>query len=326
MAVNSFLDEERLREHKARNLVQSYLIAAALGALTGFSAWLIWSWVGVFMAFLTIGSLYALAPRLPPEIFLRMYRARPLDARHGQHLTSILDALAARAQLVGRPRLYVVPSMTLNAFATGTPERPAIAVTEGLLRRLSLREIAAVMAHEISHIRNNDLGVMALADMMSRYTQLLSYVALFLALLNLPNMLIGEDRISWIAILLLYLAPTASSLLQLALSRTREFDADLEGAMLTGDPAGLASALQRLEQYQGHFWEDLMFPVPGRRIPQPSLLRSHPATAERIARLRELDQRSHLAPLAFPEEPMVTLIGFGPITMRPRYRLPGVWY
>jgi heat shock protein HtpX len=216
--------------------------------------------------------------------------------------------------------------MTLNAFATGTPRNSAIALTEGLLRRLTLRETAGVLAHEMSHIRNNDLQVMGLADIVTRFLQLMSYAALALAIMNVFALLTHGETVSWLAIALLYLAPALSSLLQLALSRTREFDADLEAAGLTGDPLGLASALRRLETYTGHFWEDLMFPVPARRVPQPSLLRSHPNTQERVNRLLGLDGKTQLEPLVIVEQPMMTLVGYGPGEMRPRYRWPGLWY
>ena len=216
--------------------------------------------------------------------------------------------------------------MTLNAFATGTPKKAVIGVTEGLLRRLTLNELAGVLAHEISHIRNNDLAVMSLADVMTRFTQMLSYLALFLALFNLPAFLLGDAEIS-----LLGLAPALPCAHRrqpdpARPSRTREYDADLEGAGLTGDPASLASALEKLERYQGHFWEDMMLPVPGRRIPQPSLLRSHPLTEERVARLRALQDRPMLPQIPIAEEPMVSLVGLGPIAMRPRYRWTGVWF
>jgi heat shock protein HtpX len=257
---------------------------------------------------------------------MRMYRARPLDPRTGGSIVHIVDVLSDRAELRVPPRVYVIPSMTLNAFATGTPEKAVIGVTEGLLRRLSLNELAGVLAHEISHIRNNDLAVMSLADVMTRFTQMLFYLALFLAIFHLPSFLLGDAEISLTGLLLLYLAPTASSLIQLALSRTREHDADVEGVGLTGDPASLASALEKLERYQGHFWEDMTLPVPGRRIPHPSLLRSHPLTAERIARLRSLEGRPMLPQLAIAEEPMISLVGVGPIAMRPRYRWTGVWF
>ncbi|HRN84165.1 MAG TPA: M48 family metalloprotease, partial [Hyphomicrobium sp.] len=120
------------------------------------------------------------------------------------------------------------------------------------------------------------------------------------------------------------------SLLQLGLSRAREFQADADAAALTGDPQALASALRRLETYTGHFWEDLMFPVPGRRVPHPSLLRSHPETEDRIQRLLALKTASSgsawHAPLVIVEQPMVSLVGYGPGDMRPRYRWPGLWF
>jgi heat shock protein HtpX len=326
MQMTPLLDANRHRQHKAQNQLHSVLLVGGLGLVTAFSAWLLWDWTGVLAMLVAMGAVYAFAPRLPPEIVMRMYRARPLDPRHGEQIAYVVDVLAQRAQLPAPPAVYIIPSMTLNAFATGTPDKAVIGITEGLLRRLSLRELTGVLAHEISHVRNNDLAVMSLADVMTRFTQLLSYLALFLAVFNLPGLLLGDSDVSLLALLLLYLAPTIGSLLQLGLSRTREYDADLEGAQLTGDPRGLASALDKLERYQGRFWEDLAFPVPGRRIPQPSLLRSHPPTEDRIARLLALENREMPPPIEVVEEPMVSLAGVGPGSMRPRYRFPGVWF
>jgi len=323
---NPFLDPDRRRRHKRRNVLQSILLVGGIGLVLLVSAAMIWSWWGALCALLVIIGLAAFSPRMPPETIMRLYRARPVDSRHGSQLTRIVEVLADRAELPTHPRLYVVPSMTLNAFATGRPDRAAIAVTEGLLRRLTMREIAGVLGHEMSHIRNGDLVVMGLADAMTRFTQTLAYLALFLAAFNLPAVLLDRDPFPWLAVLLLYLAPAVSSLLQLGLSRTREYDADLEGAGLTGDPMGLASALRSLERYQGRFWEDLMLPVPGRRIPIPSVLRSHPETEDRIARLMDLEKRQQMHPISISEEPMVSLVGLGPIEMTPRYRWPGVWY
>jgi heat shock protein HtpX len=324
--MTPLLDENRRREHKARNDLHSVLLVSGLGLVTGFSAWLLWSWTGVLVTLVWMGALWLFTPRLPPELVMRMYRATPLDPRNGEQITYIVNELSRRAELPAAPAVYVIPSMTLNAFATGTPGKAVIGITEGLLRRLSVHELAGVLAHEISHVRNNDLAVMSLADIMTRFTQGLSYLAVFLAIFNLPGLLLGESDISLLALLLLYLAPTIGSLLQLGLSRTREYDADLEGAQLTGDPRGLAAALDKLERYQGRFWEDLMFPVPARRIPQPSLLRSHPPTEQRIARLLALEGREMSPPLEVVEEPMVSLAGVGPGSMRPRYRFPGVWF
>lgn len=324
--MTPFIDANTHRLHKARNTLHSALLVGGLGLLTGFSAWLIWGGMGVAVTLVAIGCIYAFAPRLPPEMIMRFYRARQVDPRHGGQILHVVDVLSDRAELSAAPRVYVIPSMTLNAFASGTPQNAVIGVTEGLLRRLNLSELAGVLAHEISHIRNNDLAVMALADVMTRFTQTLAYLALFLGLINLPAFLLGDAEVPLLALALLYLAPTAGSLIQLALSRTREYDADLEAASLTGDPGALASALEKLERYQGRFWEDMRLPVPGRRIPAPSLLRSHPRTEDRVKRLRALGDRPMLPQLSIAEEPMVSLIGVGPVAMRPRYRWTGVWF
>src|SRR5262245_24817560 len=324
--MTPFLDPKALRAHRARNALHSVLLVGGLGLLTGFCAWLLWGGMGVAVTLVALGVIFAFAPRLPPELMMRFYRARQVDPRQGGKLLHIIDALADRAELPAAPRVYIIPSMTLNAFASGTPDNAVIGVTEGLLRRLSLGELAGVLAHEISHVRNNDLAIMGLADIMTRFTQALAYLALFLALFNLPAFLLGDAEVPLIALALLYLAPTASSLIQLALSRTREFDADLEAVSLTGDPDSLISALQKLERYYGRFWEDMRLPVPGRRIPQPSLLRSHPKTEDRIARLKALRDRPLLPPLDMREEPAAAVAGAGPVAMRPRYRWTGVWF
>ncbi len=324
--MGPFLNEAARREHKRRNIIHSVLLFAGISIVLALSLLMLFGPLGVLWAALMLGLLFLLAPRVPPEMVMRMYRAREVDPRAGGQISEIVAALAARAELPAQPRLYVIPSATLNAFASGTPEHAVIGVTEGLLRRLTMREIAGVLAHEMSHIRNNDLWVMGLADAMTRFTQVLSYFALFLAILNVFAALSGEQYAPWLAVLLLYLAPTVSSLLQLGLSRAREYDADLEAAQLTGDPLGLASALRRLERYTGHFWEDLMFPVPGRRVPQPSVLRSHPATEDRIKRLVDLDARPQLPAEMVAEQPMISLVGVGPIAMQPRYRWPGLWF
>lgn len=300
-------------------------LLGGIGLLLVAATAIVWGAWGALLTALVLAGLFVLAPRVPPEAVMRLYRATYVPPGDSQ-LSSLLDVLTYRAGLSQRPKLYVIPSMTLNAFATGTPQHSAIAITEGLLRRLTLREISGVLAHEISHVRSNDLEVMGLADVMTRFLQLLSYVALALAALNLFAMLTGEQVVSWWTVLLLYAAPAVSSLLQLGLSRAREFDADREAAVLTGDAVGLASALRQLESYTGHFWEDLMFPVPGRRVPQPSLLRSHPTNDERISRLLALQSAPRHDPLVIVEQPMISLVGLGPIEMRPRYRWPGLWY
>jgi len=306
--------------------VHTIVLFCGLGIIVATGGYLLFGMAGLAWAAVLIGLTLLLMPGIPPELLMRMYRARRVLPQSGDQLSEILDVLAERAELPKRPMLYVVPSMALNAFAAGKPDHAAIAVTEGLLRRLTLREIAGVMAHEVSHVRNNDLWVMGVADGLTRVTQTMSYVAMLLAVLNLLAAFQGEQYVSWFAILFLYLAPLTSSLMQLALSRAREYDADLEAAQLTGDPMGLAAALQRLEHHTGRMWEDLMLPAPGRRVAYPSLLRSHPPTEDRIRRLVELSSKPSLPPMVFADRPQISLVGFGPVGMRPRVRFPGVWF
>lgn len=324
--MSPFLDADAQRAHRRRNVVHSVLLLLGLGSIVAVATLALWGPAGAIAAAAGIAAAYVLSPRVPPDAVMRLYRAERLPPGGAGHLSRIVAELSARAELPRAPDLYVVPSSTLNAFATGTPQASAIAITEGLLRRLTMREIIGVLAHEMSHIRNNDLHVMGLADILTRFAQSLSYVAVTLAALNVYAHFNGDRTMAWWPIMLLYLAPALSSLLQLGLSRAREFDADLEAAMMTGDPVGLASALRRLEHYTGALWEDLMLPVPGRRIPQPSLLRSHPETEDRVRRLLALTGPAPLDPIAVAEEPMVSMVGWGPGTMRPRYRWPGIWY
>lgn len=323
--INPFLDAEAQREHRQRNLMHSILLIGGIATLLIIAAYLLSGFTGVLFALLAVAFLVLVSPRVPPETIMRLYRAKKVE-KSTSPLSRLNIELAGRAQLENTPDLYVIPSATLNAFATGTPNHAVIGITEGLLRQLTMREITGVLAHELSHIRNNDVWLMGLADVMSRFVQSLSYAALFLAVLNILGMATGTPPISWLAIIMLYMAPALTSLLQLGLSRAREFDADLEAAMLTGDPAGLASALQRLENHQGRFWEDMMMPVPARRVPLPSILRTHPPTDERIARLMALNPVRSLPRITLIEEPMVSMIGMGPTQMRPRYRFPGLWF
>ncbi len=139
---------------------------------------------------------------------------------------------------------------------------------------------------------------MTLADLTSRMTPTLSLIGQLLVVINLPLFLLAETSLSWLAILLLILAPAISALLQLALSRTREFDADLSAINLTGEPQGLASALVKLEQQHRGLLERLL--TPDRRSPEPSLLRTHPRTEERIQRLLSLRPKPSPSASAIP--------------------------
>ncbi len=314
-------------QHAIVNKIQTLIL---LGVMAGFMAllgWMIWGKMGLYI--LSISGLLILIfnPQISPMFIMRLYRATPLDVSDAPQLYRILGELSRRAELPQTPRLYYVPSGMINAFTVGKPDDAVIGVTDGLLQTLNLREATAVLAHEISHIRNNDLRVMSMADMFSRLTASMSLFGQLLLFINLPLILFSQVSINWFAILLLVFAPTLSTLAQLGLSRTREFDADLNAARLTGDPEALASALLKIDRIQGNWMQRIFFP--GRGIPEPSMLRTHPPTEERVKRLRELKiaitpqyepfdfddltQRLHELPHAGIQRP-------------PRWRISGLWH
>ncbi|MBZ0164965.1 MAG: M48 family metalloprotease [Notoacmeibacter sp.] len=275
------------RRHRALNRIQTLLLLAGSLGLLAVTAFVFAGLPGVLFALVFGAIAMAGLQRVSPRLVLAMYKARPAGPTVFPSGNRIIAELARRAGLEAPPLLYIVPSQMMNAFAVGRREESAIAITDALARNMTTRELAGVLAHEMSHIANEDLKVMALADIVTRYTAIMSLTGFFSLFVNIAGIAGGYGPgIPWFAVLLLMAAPTIGSLLQLALSRTREFDADLNAAMLTGDPDGLALALAKLERVQGRLWESMM--LPGARVPDPSVLRSHPSTAERIGRLMAL--------------------------------------
>ncbi len=307
--------------HRLLNFVQTLLLIGGMMLLLGLTARLLFGDGAFLWTAGMVAVVLLLAPRLSPRIVMRLYRAKPLTVAQAPELVGAVAELAQRAALPQVPALYWIDSPVMNAFAVGHREAAAIAVTRGLLERLAPRELVAVLAHELSHVRNNDMWVMGLADAVSRLTANLSMVGQLMILVNLPLLAMGGVTLPWSALLLLVFAPLVSTLLQLALSRTREYDADLGAVLLTGDPEGLASALARLEREQGGWIERLLFPEG--RNPNPSWLRTHPPTGERIRRLQALARRlPETAPLRVAAAPSLP-----PGRPRARRHLgSGLWY
>lgn len=308
---------------RLRNALQTLVLLVAMGLLLGVIGWILG---GPVMVLWSVGlGLFGLtvAARVPPGwLVLRLYRAKPIRRDHAADLYAIIDELTDRAQLPTAPVVYYAPTRLIQAFSVGHHRAPVILLTDGLLRRLRLSEITAILGHEIGHIVHRDLGVMMLADTLTSLTRTLSLIGLILLIFNLPALAEAGAHVPWALIVLLMLAPSISTLMQLALSRTREFDADLAGVQLTGDPAALISALQYIDRYQIKFWEQIV--LPGRRVPHPSLLRTHPDTEERAARLREIPPSTPLKALrggAFDLPQPWRDVQYGP----PRWRLSGLW-
>ena len=313
------LDQRAQRRYRLRNEVQTVLLFGGMAAVLGGLAWLLLGVVGLICVLAAVALALASRPRVPAGLVLSMYGARPLPPAAAPELHRFVRVLAERAGLPTVPVLYYVPSPLANAFAVGGRDEAALAVTDGLLRRLSSRELVGVLAHEVCHVLAGDLRITNLSDTVGRLTHGLSYLGLLLLVLAVPLMATGTATPLWAALLLI-VGPTLVTLLQLALSRAREYDADLEAAAVTGDPEGLASALEQLERATGRLWERVM--VPRGRIPDPLLLRTHPPTADRTRRLRELIPQGERRQLG--DDRQVPIAAFRPVAHPARLRFPGI--
>ncbi|GAA5101736.1 zinc metalloprotease HtpX [Haloechinothrix salitolerans] len=300
-------------------MAQGALLLAAMVGVLGLAGWLLFGKQALLWVLAGGAIIALLRPRVPARWVLSMYGARPLPRHAAPHLHRIVAVLAQRAGLRYSPGLYYVASPTANAFAVGEDDDAALAVTDGLLRRLTTRQLAGVLAHEVSHIRNGDTAIMSLSDSIGRFVQVMSYVGLASIILTLPLTLSAGDPTPLLLSGVFVVLPNLVTLLQLALARSREYEADLEGVSLTGDPEGLAQGLIVLERLEGRIWERTM--VPHGRSSDTLLLRTHPPTAERVRRLAELTpvRQRHLG----VDRP-VTLAGYPQVATAPRLRIPGI--
>ncbi len=278
-------DPRLVRESNRENTLQTALLLGSMGVLLLAIGFFVFGPLGALGA-LGLGLLMLTqGPRLSVEGVVRHFKGQRLTATQAPVLVNVLGELARRAELPAVPTLVYIPSEIPNAFAAGRRRQPIVAVTDGLLRRLAPRELAGVLAHEVGHIRNGDLKVMRAADFVTRTAGNFSFAGKMLLLFSLPGILSGRAVVSLWGILLLLAAPTVSLMMQLALSRTREFAADLAAAELTGDPLALASALRKLDVQQVGLLRQIFMP---RRDPMPSYLRTHPPTDQRVAELQKL--------------------------------------
>lgn len=304
--------------HRWLNRLQTALLVLTLLGIAAVAGSLLLGDGGLWLALAAAGFTLLLEPAAASGLTLRLYGARPLYPDEAPDLWAVLRELAARAGLPAVPVPHYVPSGVVNAFATGSKHHAAIALTDGLLRSLTPRELTGVLGHEIAHIANEDLRVMGLADSISRLTHLLALLGQLAIVLSLPALLLGVAEVNWPALLLLAVAPQLALLAQLGLSKVREFDADRLAAELTGDPHGLASALAKIERVS-RSWRAWL--LPGWGNPEPSWLRTHPATAERIERLLELAPPPAMPP--FPSARFVPEVTVSP--RPPRWRTGGLW-
>lgn len=275
-----------LARHHRHNRLLSLMVMAGICGWMALIGWLVAGLEGIVWAAAGTGLMLLVQPVRSTTLLKAVYGAVPLTPATAPDMYGVMRALAERAGLPRVPALLYIPRPELIALSTGWGRDGAIALSEGMVRILPGRELAAVLAHETSHLRTGDLKLLRVAEAAGRLTRLLSLAGLILMAMYLPAIGAMGGEAPLLAVLLLVMAPLVSDLLTLKLSRTREFDADAGAVELTGDPAALMAALERIEalQHDGD-WERL---TRGGGLRWLRLIRTHPTIGERLARLREL--------------------------------------
>ena len=299
------------------NHLKTFILLAALTALFAGLGYLIGGVTGMAIALLLAGGMNLFSYWNADKIVLKMYRAQPVDENHPnavvRNYVADVRRMAADAGMP-QPQVAIIPSDQPNAFATGrNPERAAVCATTGLLDMLTREEVRGVMAHELAHVKNRDTLIMTVTATIAGAIAALANFALFFGG--------GEDRerqesglgglIGTLALMIL--APMAAGLVQMAISRSREYEADRVGAEIAGDPHALASALQKIEAYAKRIHNPtaernpasgqlfIINPLAGRGA--DNLFSTHPATGNRVRALVELGAKMGMRPRVVAAEP-----------------------
>ncbi|WP_250476134.1 MULTISPECIES: zinc metalloprotease HtpX [unclassified Caballeronia] len=276
------------------NWVKTAMLMAAITALFVVIGGVIGGSKGMMLALIIALGMNFFSYWFSDKLVLRMYNAQEVDETTAPQFYRMVRELAARAQLP-MPRVYLINEDAPNAFATGrNPEHAAVAATTGILRVLSEREMRGVMAHELAHVKHRDILISTISATMAGAISALANFAMFFGGRDDE----GRPSNPIASILVAILAPIAGALIQMAISRAREFEADRGGAEISGDPQALASALEKIHAYatgvpfptaEAHpatAQMMIMNPLSGGGI--ANLFSTHPATEERVARLMEM--------------------------------------
>jgi len=273
------------------NLLKTAVLMAAITALFMAIGSLIGGRAGMMMALVVALGMNFFSYWFSDKLVLKMYNAQEVDETSAPQFYRMVQDLAQRAQLP-MPRVYLINEDAPNAFATGrNPEHAAVAATTGILRALSERELRGVMAHELAHVRHRDILISTVSATMAGAISMLANFAMFFGGRDSE----GRSHNPIVGLLVMLLAPLAASLIQMAISRAREFEADRGGAEISGDPQALASALQKIHRAAQGLPMDaaerhpetaqmmIMNPLSAGGL--RSLFSTHPSTEERVARL-----------------------------------------
>jgi heat shock protein HtpX len=276
------------------NALRTTVLLAALTALFMAVGYFIGGTGGMMIAFLVALATNLIGYWNSDKLVLRMQNAQPVERSRVPELYDMVDVLAKRAG-IPTPAVYVINTDQPNAFATGrNPQNAAVAVSTGLLRHLETREVAGVIAHELAHIRSRDTLTMTITATFAGAISMIAQFGLFFGGGNNRDNPLGGIG----ALLMVFLAPVAAMLVQMAVSRTREYEADRDGAEISGDPLALASALGKIATLAGrqvnvaaernpamaHMY--IINPLSGARM--DNLFSTHPDTGNRINALRRL--------------------------------------
>ena len=273
------------------NILKTAVLMAAITALFMAIGGVIGGRSGMMIALLLAAGMNFYAYWFSDQMVLKMYNAQEVDETSAPQFYRMVRDLAQRAQLP-MPRVYLIHEDAPNAFATGrNPDHAAVAATTGILQVLSDRELRGVMAHELAHVKHRDILISTISATMAGAISMLANIAMFFGGRDSE----GRSHSPIVGMLVMFLAPLAAGLIQMAISRAREFEADRGGAEISGDPHALASALQKIAHYargipmataERHPETAQMMisnPLSGEGL--RGLFSTHPSTEERVARL-----------------------------------------
>jgi len=283
------------------NRLKTLLLLAALTALFLWLGQLIGGRQGMMIALVMAVLMNFISYWFSDKIVLRMYRAQEVSEADAPEFHAIIRGLATKAG-IPMPKVYLIPEEAPNAFATGrSPDKAAVAATQGLLRLMSRDEIEGVMAHELGHVKNRDTLIMTVAATLAGALSQLANFALFFGGGRRED---GEGGHPLAGLVGVIVAPIAAMLIQMAISRSREFLADEASAQITGNPMALANALRKLEGWKAEVpmhhgspaTAHLFIVNPFTAGGLASLFSTHPSTQQRVARLEEMARSGGLRP------------------------------